>query len=157
MHTLFYVLIRAFLWFIAVAIAIFPTLSAAPDAASMDPFVMFSTLNNVGAFRDVLFVIIPAAALAISTLIDYLCMCRTQMSGTAFGLSLIGVLMNITALVAGFVGFLYIEDKPHVPVNARFLLTYSWIICIAIGVGIITELAVSWSHGQIHLNPEEAV
>ena len=98
MHWGYYIAIRVLLWLVAVIVALFPTLMSAPESFSFNIVGSLGALNTAGLFRDLFFIIIPAAALALSTLIDYLCMCRMKMSGAAFALSIIALIVNTAAL-----------------------------------------------------------
>jgi hypothetical protein len=89
--------------------------------------------------------VIPAASIALSTLIDYFCEC--DLIGSAKALAIIGFMANTAALVGGLIGFLTISHDHHV-LNDEELSIYSGMIEMALGIGFVTEACVSWSHGM---------
>lgn len=110
----------------------------------------FLKANEEGLFRDILFAIVPAAALSLATTLDFIC------SGKAANLSLpiLGVLLSVLILVSGFVGFLVIpEDKS---LDADLFDLYSALIRMGIFVSLVTELWVSVSaeKHRMHLDRE---
>jgi uncharacterized membrane protein YozB (DUF420 family) len=105
--------------------------------------------NNT-LFRDILFVIIPAAALGLSAVLDYLCINYKDLNGTSFALSMLSIIFNTLALGSGLVAFIVIP-KDNVPVASAKLLTFSVIICYALLMSIITEFFVSTDNHRCYV------
>lgn len=148
-----YMAIRLTLWTAGVAIPLFPTLAAAPEAMSLNLPSTLAKINDAGLFRDLFFVIVPAAAIAVATTIDFLCIhvlgtSAQKASATLGGVSLLLVLANTVALLSGFVGFLLIPPG-HFQLSAGQFLLYSWIIGLGIAVSFVTELGISFAASSL--------
>jgi hypothetical protein len=100
-----YLALRLTLWVIAVGVAMVPALQGGGTLPSW-PHETMERINQHGHFRDLFFVIVPAAALAISTLMDFLSRCVIRRNGTVGTvrirapvtvglLALVGILANM--------------------------------------------------------------
>ncbi len=135
-----YGFLRLLLWSAVVAIALFPTLQAAPSFSSWYARDVMATVNADGHFRDLFFVIVPASAVSIATTMDYLCAARgTEIAALS---AMIALMLNLVVLLSGFVGFLIIPAGKSVLGHDAFLL-YSWVISGGLILSLITELWVS--------------
>jgi hypothetical protein len=134
-----YRVIRLTLWAIAVVIALFPAILESFAATALDESLL----------REVIFVVIPASALGLSTVLDYLCMNYQELNGTKFALSVISILLNMCGMFSGLVGFLVL---PHdaVAVTQRQLVTFSILILLALLISLITEYLVSADNHRCH-------
>lgn len=63
---------RIAIWLVALAIAVFPALSAAHVRPSFSIQEMSEKINNAGAFRDLFFVVVVMAILSMTNIIDNL-------------------------------------------------------------------------------------
>jgi hypothetical protein len=149
LHLFLYVFARLLLWFIAVIIALFPTVMSSKQEFVFDFYGELIRINEDGLFRDLFFALVPTSAIAISTLLDYMIMCHKKISGSVQTLSVIGLIVNVAALASGLSGFLNIE-RDEVLADHKFHL-FTWILCLSIGVSLISELTVSCGHGSVHL------
>lgn len=144
-----YCLVRLVLWLVAVGIALFPTARSVGIHAILD-WEFLSHANRDGAFRDILFAIVPAAALSLATTLDFIC------SGKAASLALpiLGVIGGILILVSGFVGFLVIPNDT--PLEPDLFVLYSKMIMLGLSVSLVTELwvSVSMEKHRIQLDKE---
>jgi len=86
--------IRLSLWLAAVVIALLPAIFKAMDSAVLD----------VQLLRDFIFVVIPASALGLSGVLDYLCMNYQVLSGSKFALSILSIIFNIFGMMSGACG-----------------------------------------------------
>jgi hypothetical protein len=136
--------IRLVLWCIAVLVAGVPAILEYLDGA---------IFNNT-LFRDFLFVIVPASALGLSTVLDYLCMNYQILNGTKFALSILSVIFNTLALASGLVAFLEIPKDTLLVVHSK-LWTFSVLICYALLVSILTEYLVSTDNHRCHARLRE--
>lgn len=134
-----YRIIRLALWLIAVIVAIFPALLESLRATALD-----HTLA-----REFMFVVIPASALALSTVLDYLCMHYRIINGTSFALSMLAIILNVFAMASGLVGFLVIA-KDQLTVSKSELWTFSTLILLALLVSLATEMLVSTGNHRCH-------
>jgi hypothetical protein len=142
---LVYLALRLVLWAGAVAIAMFPTLQAADTLPSFDPKAMMAVVNSHGNFRDLFFVIVPAAAVSLSTTMEFLCtyvIRATLVPATVGFIALLAVLGNTVVLLSGFVGFLLIPAAAG-PLNMDQLALYSALILCGLGISLGTEIAIS--------------
>jgi hypothetical protein len=146
MSTGWYLCIRLTLWLSGVVIAFLPTLVAASDLPA-DIFGAVAVINSEGLFRDLFFGVVPAAVLAIATVIDYLCVGRIEMSNSAFALALLGIIGNIFVLSAGLIGFLQIPVHAS-PLTSGPFIAYSALIYVSLLLSLVTEIGVSWSHNN---------
>ena len=129
-----YLVIRLALWVIAVVIAALPALYEFHD---------FQQLTNGENFSDLLFVVVPVSALALSTTIDYLCVGFPNLSTNEFFNSLCSLLLNSIGLVAALTGFVSIEAGP---MTGKSIAIYSVVIGITVVAGFVTECVVTWNH-----------
>jgi hypothetical protein len=106
--------IRLSLWLAAVVIALLPAIFKAMDSAVLD----------VQLLRDFIFVVIPASALGLSGVLDYLCMNYQVLSGSKFALSILSIIFNIFGMMSGLVGFLVLPSG-NLPATQRQLWTFS--------------------------------
>lgn len=157
MHVAIYCILRLVLWLAAVTIAAIPAHSAA-GGMRLWIFNDLAFINDAKAFRDGVFVIVPAAALALSTIVDFFAS-DVNHSGTTRGLALLGLLLNVIALTCGLALFLVIPA--HTEVEAAKFGTYSWIIVLSLVVSLATEIGTSWAarvtHGHGNRQPEGGV
>ena len=138
-----YLTVRLALWFVALFVAILPAFFHALAVPSF---------NNSQLFRDALFVTVPAAALGLSTVLDYLCMGFRLISGTAMALAVLGIVFNTLVLLSGVIGFL-ILPKSEVPLSATSVWTFSVLIVLALMFSLLTEIFVSKDHHRCHMQP----
>lgn len=134
-----YRIIRLVLWFVAVGIALFPAMLEWLDETAIDELLL----------RDVIFVVIPASALGLSTVLDYLCMNYIVVGGTKFALSVLAIIFNICGMFTGLVGFLEIPNDDAL-VTSRQLVTFSVLILLALLISLITEFLVSADNHRCH-------
>jgi hypothetical protein len=134
-----YRIIRLTLWAAAVTIALLPGILKAMDATRFD----------VPLLKDFIFVVIPASALGLSTVLDYLCMNYQYLSGTSFALSVLSILFNIFGMMSGLIGFLVLPSG-DVSVTSRQLWTFSILIFLALLISVITEFLVSADNHRCH-------
>jgi hypothetical protein len=142
---LIYVALRLVLWAGAVAIAMFPTLQAAHVMPSFDPKFTMAGVNGHGNFRDLFFVIVPAAAVSLSSTMEFLCtfVVREALVPATVGfIALLVVLANTVILLSGFVGFLLIPPSAG-PLAADAFTLYSTLIIAGLGISLGTELGIS--------------
>jgi hypothetical protein len=144
-------LLRVFLWGIAVAIASFPTFQADHFFPTLDPIVTMALINSHGHLRDLFFVIVPAAAVSLSTTMEFLSSCvirkstrrgHTRPTATVGFLALLAVLGNTVILLSGFIGFLLIPPGSG-PVDVDALKLYSNLILWGLGISLATEMGIS--------------
>ena len=135
-----YGLLRFLLFSAAVALALFPTIRMAHDVHSWSPLGLAHAINDSGHFRDLFFVIAPAAAVALATTLDFLCAAHTS-DETRLSV-VIALVINVMVLMSGFIGFMAIPAT-DLPLPKDQVLPYSWAIWIAIGITLGTELWVS--------------
>lgn len=102
-----YGLFRLALWFAAVAIALFPTVRTVGLNAVWEGN-LFAAANGHGHFRDVLFALVPAGAVSLTTTLDHFCAHRRSGVGL---LPIAGLLISILILISGVAGFLVIPDN----------------------------------------------
>jgi hypothetical protein len=136
--------IRLVLWAIAVIVAAVP---------AMLEYLEGAIFNNT-LFRDFLFIIIPAAALGLSTVLDYLCMNYQVLNGTKFALAVLSIIFNTLALASGLVAFLEIPKDTLMVTHPKFW-TFSILICYALSISIITEFLVSADNHRCHARLRE--
>jgi hypothetical protein len=129
-----YLVIRLALWVIAVFIALIPVIK------SID---CISDLLQGDSFRDLLFVVVPVSALALSTTIDYLCVGFPNLTATQFFNCVCSTILNVIGLVTGLSGFLSIHDGP---MTKLALVTYSALIAVSVISSLVTEVVVSLHH-----------
>jgi hypothetical protein len=137
-----YGLIRLLLWSAAVGIALFPTLQAVPQAPTWHLSATMAMVNSSGHFRDLFFVVVPAAAVALATTFDFLSANLNRVPEVTGLSAIIALLLNVVVLLSGFVGFLLIPSGRVVLGPDAFWL-YSWLISLGLAISLITELWVS--------------
>jgi hypothetical protein len=131
-----------------VIVAIFPTLQAAGEWPSLNPYATMADVNAHGNFRDLLFVIVPASAVALSTWMEFLSNCvirkRVDKSGliTVGFLALVGVLANIFILGTGLVGFSLIPAGVQTVGPVTFLHCSNAIVS-GLAISFFTEVAAT--------------
>jgi hypothetical protein len=144
-------LLRIALWTIAVIIALFPTFQADHVFPALDPIVAMASVNSHGHFRDLFFVIVPAAAVSLSTTMEFLSSCvirvsphrgHSRVSATIGFIALLALLGNTVILLSGFVGFLLIPPGSG-PVDLDALKLYSNLILWGLGISLATEMGIS--------------
>lgn len=143
MSAAYYLMVRLSLWFVALIAALLPAIIESLGVLS---------LNNNVLFRDALFVTVPAAALGLSTVLDYLCMGYLRISGTALALSALSIVFNTLSLASGIIGFLVIPHDGK-PLTLPALWTFSVLIFLALFVSLVTEIYVSKDHHRCHMQP----
>ena len=126
-----YLAIRLLLWAIAVFIAMLPSIMGNDS---------FSDFMQADSFRELLFVVVPVSALALSTTFDYLCIGFPKLSARAFFFSLGSILLNGIGLTTGLAGFLNVRSGV---LSHSQLWTYSVLICVAVASSLLTEVLVS--------------
>jgi hypothetical protein len=129
-----YLVIRLALWLISVIIALLPALYE---------FQGWQEMSLGENFSDLLFVVVPVSALALSTTIDYLCVGFPDLSTNEFFNSLCSLLLNSIGLISALTGFVSIENGP---MTARQIYIYSALIGISVVAGLVTECVVTWNH-----------
>jgi hypothetical protein len=142
LYAVLYLLIRATLWTTGVGIALFPALQAAHSWPSINPFVTADVVNASGHFRDLFYVIVPAAALSISTVLEALCTVSKRVSEITQATVILALIVNILIMVSGLVGFMLIEPGKLAKETASFSAG-SWAIAVGLTVSLITEISVS--------------
>lgn len=135
-----YLTIRLALWGIAVFIAMLPALMGIDS---------WHELWDADAYRDVLFVVVPVSALALSTTFDYLCVGYPDLSASAFFNSIGGIILNGIGLTTGLTGFVSIKEGT---MTLFAFWTYSALICFAVFVSLATEVIVSRNHHVFRSN-----
>jgi hypothetical protein len=124
-------------------------------AAASIPAILESinapALNHDIFIRNLLFVIVPAAALGLSTVLDYLCLGYNLISGTALAAAVLGIVANTLALASGIIGFLIIPHN-NAPLTATALWIFSIQICLALFFSLLTEIYVSKDHHRCHVS-----
>lgn len=128
--------IRLILWGSVVAIAWLPTFATATDPLKVGS--IFETINNEGSFRDLLFALVPASAVSISSTLDFLCSSR---DGDESMSAVFALLANICVLASGLAGFLMIQADTVL--NGDQFGTYSDLIWFGLVLTLVTELWVS--------------
>jgi hypothetical protein len=107
---------------------------------------MLATVNGAGLFRDLFFVIVPAAAIALATTTDYMCAHvisgRMRSGALVEGIVFILILANFMVLLSGFVGFLEIPPASGPLSPDKFKLA-SWVIYIGLCISLGSEIWVS--------------
>lgn len=143
-----YFILRLFLWIGTVGIALFPTLQASGAWPSPDPYSTMAEINLHGNFRDLLFVIVPAAAIALSTWMEFLSACvirrraaRTGLITVGF-LALIAIVANIAVLATGMVGFSLIPAGSGQVASTTFSYCSTAII-VGLGVSLLSEIGAT--------------
>lgn len=131
--------IRLALWFVAFLVAASP--------AFLELMTSDSITNTL--LRDFVFVIIPAAALGLSTVLDYLCMNFRVVSGTALALSILAIIFNMLALSSGLVGFLVVPKNDLLATN-RELWPFGILVVAALLMSLVTEFFVSTDNHRCH-------
>jgi hypothetical protein len=99
-----YLVIRLALWLISVIIALLPALYE---------FRGWQEMSLGENFSDLLFVVVPVSALALSTTIDYLCVGFPDLSTNEFFNSLCSLLLNSIGLISALTGFVSIEKRAY--------------------------------------------
>jgi hypothetical protein len=139
-----YLTVRLLLWFSGVFIAFLPTLLAAPEL-SINPLESAHIINTAGLFRDLFFIVVPAAVLGLSTSFDFLCVNLTRLSATNGTWSILALMVNIFGLGAGLVGFTLIPHDGKA-LSGNPLVTYSALIILGLFFSLVTEIGISWMH-----------
>ena len=135
-----YLVIRLVLWVIAVVIAALP---------AMYEFHDMTQLSKGEFFSDLLFVVVPVSALALSTTFDYLCVGFPNLNASEFFNSILSLILNSLGLVTALTGFVSIETGQ---MTGRSILVYSIIIGISVVSGLVTECVVTWNHHGFRAN-----
>jgi hypothetical protein len=133
---LLYGTFRLLLWSAAVALALFPTIWAVDG--SLDHSLLWR-INVDGRFRDLFFLLAPAAGLSLTTTLDFIW--ADHISATARNAAILALLANFVVLLSGFVGFLMIPDESVLVVDQ--FATYSWVIAGGLILTLATELWIS--------------
>jgi hypothetical protein len=136
--------LRFALWLAVVAIALFPTIYRIKGEIHVADAL--TVINAQANFRDLLFAIVPAVALPISTTADFLCVNRDSEVEKISAVA--AVLANVFFLAAGFVGFLTISPDTALP-PAQFA-SYSWVLVIGMTVSGVTEVWISVASKRQH-------
>jgi hypothetical protein len=146
-----YFALRLVLWAATVIIALFPTLQAAGAWPSLNPFLTMAAVNMHGNFRDLLFVMVPAAALALSTWMEFLSACvirrraiRTGLITVGF-LALIAIVTNIVILATGMVGFSLIPVGTGQVAPDTFSYCSNAILA-GLGVSLFSEIGATFAN-----------
>lgn len=141
-----YLAIRFTLWVSGVFVALFPTLVAAPSLPSVWPSETLQMLNAAGLFRDLFFIVVVVAVLALSSILDFMSVNMGKVVPTIHGIVIGALIFNIVALCSGLVGFMQI---PHArtPVASSYG-TYCSLIYLALLIGLATEIGVSWLNSK---------
>jgi hypothetical protein len=137
-----YLAVRMALWFSAVAVPLFPIVLRDDVDFAWNPTKFLYDVNQAGAFRDLMFVIVPVAVLSLSTSVDFFCRTFSQMTGRAASLTALAFIGNTVALISGFVGFMRIPNG----VILGSISSYSVFIVFALVFSIGTEIVVSRYH-----------
>ncbi|WP_146604585.1 hypothetical protein [Rhodoplanes roseus] len=133
-------MIRFILWAAGVGIASFPTFQASHSSPFWNLPLAIDTINGAGHYRDLFFVIVPAAAVPLSTTVDFICLRGRGEIDTL--LAVIALLINFTVLVSGLIGFLVIP--PHSgALSAIEVHTSTTLIAIGLVISVVTEVWVS--------------
>jgi hypothetical protein len=126
-------------------IAVFPTVW------KIDGDVPFwgclDVINEQSRFRELLFALVPAVALPISTITDFLTASRDADEVEKLS-ALVALLANVFFLSAGFVGFFTIPDDVALG-HSPFVL-YSWVLKIGLLVSLVTEVWISIANKRQH-------
>ncbi len=140
-----YGLLRLGLWLAVVAIAIFPIIYRLTGEIHFTDAL--TVINAEGDFSDLLFALVPAVALPISTIADFLCVnCDSEVEKIS---TVAALLANIALFAAGFVGFLTISADTPLPSSQFSRLSWVWIVGMA--VSCITEVWVAVANKRQHL------
>lgn len=154
MATAFYLLIRSILWLAGVGIAFFPTLQTVHVIDATSATAIAEAINSTGHFRDMFFVIVPASALSLSTVSEFLCSLGSHRASELTRMAVIlAFIVNVIILVSGFVAFFLIPPHDHPLDAASFSLWYR-VIWIGLLLSYLTETAVSWAHKN-HRRPKK--
>lgn len=139
-----YLVVRLVLWVMSVGIAAVPAVAAA-GGLSLDYVGELAAIDAAHAFRDAAFVLVPAAALGLSSVADYWCR-APQLSQLTRALTIIAIIGNMLALVAGAVGFVAIPAGAKAGIG--LFSTYCYIIAIGLIFSLLTEIGIAVAHGN---------
>lgn len=137
-----YLIVRLALWVSAVGIAAIPALSA-PGYMVFGYGSELALINSAHAFRDAVFVLVPAGAIALSSLFDFLFRVERVQRMTMF-LCVIGLIVNIAVLISGLVGFIKLPEQTEA--SQVTFWVYSWLIGLGLAVSLLTEVWVVIGH-----------
>jgi uncharacterized membrane protein len=112
----------------------------------------FDAANKAEHFRDLLFALVPAASISLSTTIEYLCSHRDR--GVSL-LTVIGLILNILILLSGFVGFLVIPDDQAL--GRDLFALYSKLIILGLVISLVSELWTSVSGENLRRRNDQEV
>lgn len=150
-RSILYGFLRFILWAGVVFIALFPTLQLSHVFPSWHFIGTMSLVNAAGHFRELFFIVVPAAAVSLSTTLDFLCgRPKNEITGL---LVLIALVINIVVLLSGFIGFLLLPPDSGRLADDVFSL-YSWLITLGLIISLVTELWISgFAANQRHTEP----
>ena len=131
-----YGIVRLFLWSAAVFLALFPTISNLDTI--LDRYFLWQ-INQNGHFRDLFFLLAPASALALATILDFIWDDNT--SKAARIAAIVALLANLAVLLSGFVGFLRVPDDTVLP-DGDFATDWKLIVAGLI-ITLVSELWIS--------------
>lgn len=129
-----YLAVRLFLWTVAVVIAAIPALYEFKD---------WNQITDGEAFSDVLFIVVPVSALALSTTFDYLCVGFPDLSANEFFNGIFSIFLNSIGLIAALTGFVSLDKGP---MSGRAITIYTAVIGISVVSSFVTECVVTWNH-----------
>jgi hypothetical protein len=139
--TIIYVVVRLLLWGAAVSLAWLPTVWI---VWSLHLGSSLWLVNIEGHFRDLFFALVPAAALSISSILEFFYVSRE--SPVERLAALLALLANIVVLLSAFFGFLLYPDQPVLSVEQ--FRAYSALIIVGLIVSFVTELSVAVINGS---------
>lgn len=144
MTTFTYLIIRGLLWVLCVVISLVPSLQSAKHFLPFSLYTLASSLNTVGKFREIVFVIVTGAAISFTTACDF--ECTSPKCSEITRLAVIATLLvNFCILISGLVIFLWLPAGEHaLPIDQLDPLYY--VVLWGVILSFLSEIAVSWAH-----------
>lgn len=109
----------------------------------------FGELTSNEVLREAVFVVVPVAAVALSTAFDFLFLFRKDMANTAFALTSCSIIVSILSMVGGGIVFTLIP-RNHDHVASPWLYGVCALIAVTALCSLLTELFVSREHYSCH-------
>jgi hypothetical protein len=135
-----YILLRIALWWIGIAAAAFPPLFSI-GFVDLNPWVVARVANAHHLFRDLFYLIVIAAVLAISNLLNFVASKYKESHTFLCALSVFGLLFFMIALAIGLVGFTDVPTDGTVASPA--LGKWTWAIVLTLFVSLVVEIGMA--------------
>ena len=136
------------LWGFAVAAALLPPTLILGSDFSADPIHDLLAANDHGLFRDLMFAMIPASILAISSCIGFLSSHITRLSPTSGALSILFLITNILTFAGGIIAFLL--TPIGIIFSNGYFIAYAGLFYFGLAFSLFAEVTIACLHWQVH-------